>query len=288
MAATALSSHLYTLFLFTKSDVKSLIPPVTLFAFAAAPSCSLPRLPHAVFWIWVHALQFGLANQTLPHSITEDVLNQPDRPIPSGRVTLRTARFLRWMMIPLCLLLSSAFGPRTVLASLCGSLYMLAYNEGGGARSHWFVRNAQNAVGYAVANAGTTLVACKNESEADTTVWVAIALSAGIIFTTIHTQDYKDLPGDAAAGRVTLPIAYPALSRVATAFFLIAWSWLVSRTWDLDDFATAVMGFLALIVGVSFLARTDVRADRFSSSLYNVWLCVAYILPGYYRLRLVS
>jgi len=117
-----------------------------------------------VFWIWVHALQFGLANQTLPHSIAEDVLNHPDRPIPSGRVTLRTARSLRWMTIPLCLLLSSAYGPRTMLASLCGSLYILAYNEGGGARGHWFVRNAQNAVGYAVANAGTTLVACTSWS----------------------------------------------------------------------------------------------------------------------------
>ena len=135
---------------------------------------------------------------------------------------------------------------------------------------------------------------------------IAIALSAGIIFTTVHTQDYKDVPGDTAAGRVTLPIAYPALSRVTTAFFLIAWSWCVSRAWGLDDFAAAVMGVLALVVGVSFVARTDVRADRFSSYLYNVrlnlgilfsrlscghrqvWLCAAYILPGYYRLRLVS
>lgn len=52
-----------------------------------------------------------------------------------------------------------------MLASLCGSLYILAYNEGGGARGHWFVRNAQNAVGYAVANAGTTLVACTSWSQ---------------------------------------------------------------------------------------------------------------------------
>lgn len=101
---------------------------------------------------------------------------------------------------------------------------------------------------------------------------IAIALSAGIIFTTVHTQDYKDVLGDTAAGRVTLPIAYPALSRVTTAFFLIAWSWCVSRAWGLDDFAAAVMGVLALVVGVSFVARTDVRADRFSSYLYNVRL----------------
>ena len=88
--------------------------------------------------------------------------------------------------------------------------------------------------------------------------------------TTIHTQDYKDVPGDTAAGRVTLPIAYPALSRVITAFFLIAWSWGVSRTWCLDDVAAAVMGVLALGIGISFVAQTDSRADKVSFYWYNV------------------
>jgi hypothetical protein len=95
-------------------------------------------------------------------------------------------------------------------------------------------------------------------------------LSAGIILTTIHTQDYKEASGDAAAGRVTLPIAYPALSRRVTALLLIAWSWVVSQTWRLDDITAAFMGVLALIVGVSFVARSDVRADIISSCLYNV------------------
>jgi hypothetical protein len=95
-------------------------------------------------------------------------------------------------------------------------------------------------------------------------------LSAGIILTTIHTQDYKDASGDAASGRVTLPIAYPVLSRPVTALLLIAWSWVVSRTWRLDDITAAFMGVLSLIVGVSFVTRTDVRADIISSYLYNV------------------
>ena len=128
---------------------------------AAAPSWSLSRLIHAVFWLWVHALQLALANQTLPHSVAEDALNHPDRPFPGGRISLRTGRVLRWMIIPVCLLLSAAYGPRTMLASLGGSLYMLVYNDGGGARSHWLVRNALNAIGYGAAEAGTTLVICK-------------------------------------------------------------------------------------------------------------------------------
>jgi len=285
---TSASYHLHTLFLFTKSDLKTVIPPVTLFAATAAPYCSLSRLPHAMLWLWVHALQFALANQTLPHSVTEDAINHPDRPLPAGRISLQNARTLRWIIVPVCLLLSAAYGPRTLLASLGGSLYMLAYNDGGGARSHWLVRNALNAIGYGTAEAGTTLVICQRESDVDSTACLAIALSAGIILTTIHTQDYKDAPGDAAAGRVTLPIAYPSLSRAVTALLLIAWSRGISWTWELDDITAGFVGVLALVVGLSFVARTGERADILSSYLYNLWLCATYILPGYYRLRLVS
>lgn len=135
--------------------------------------------------------------------------------------------------------------------------------------------------------------------------------------TTIHTQDYKDVLGDAAAGRVTLPIAHPTLSRVATAFILVAWSWGVSLIWRLDHLTAAFMCALALAVGVRFVVRRDVRADLVSAYLYNVsrkkplphtflppskisgsvshardrcqvWLCAIYLLPGYYRRYLAS
>jgi hypothetical protein len=136
----------------------------TLFAAAVAPSCSLSRLLHAILWLWVYALHFALANQTLPHAIAEDVLNHPERPLPAGRVSVGTARILRWIMNPLCLLLSSAYGPRTMLASCVASLALLAYNEGDGARSHWLVRNSLVTVGYVIAEAGTTLVVCTSLS----------------------------------------------------------------------------------------------------------------------------
>ena len=113
-----------------------------------------------MLWLWVHALQVALANQTLPHSVAEDTINHPDRPLPAGRISLQAARTLHWIMVPVCLLLSAAYGPRTLLASLGGSLYILTYNNFGGARSHWVVRNALNAIGYGTAEAGATLVIC--------------------------------------------------------------------------------------------------------------------------------
>ena len=191
MAKATLTYHLHTLLLFTKSDLKALAlpvvsyacvqcfslglltghwphrsisPPQTLFAVSAAPSYNPFRLPHAFLWFWVHALQFALANQSLPHAISEDTLNHPYRPIPAGRVSVQTARVLRWTMIPSCLLVSAFHGPRTMLASILGSLFILVYNEGGGAQGHWLVRNAENAVGYSVAKAGTMLVLCTSLS----------------------------------------------------------------------------------------------------------------------------
>lgn len=105
-------------------------------------------------------------------------------------------------------------------------------------------------------------------------MWISIAMSAGIILTTIHAQDYKDIQGDIAAGRVTLPIAYPMSSRPVTAFLLIAWSWGISRTSRLDNAMEAVIGILSLVVGTSFVARTDSRADKISFYWYNVSNCM--------------
>jgi hypothetical protein len=83
-------------------------------------------------------------------------------------------------------------------------------------------------------------------------------------------QDYKDGPGDVAAGRITLPIAYPTLSRALTALLLVAWSRCLSWTWRLDAVTAGFVGLLGLIVGVRLVTRTDVRADTISSHLYNV------------------
>ncbi len=78
------------------------------------------------------------------------------------------------------------------------------------------------------------------------------------------------MQGDIAAGRVTLPIAYPASSRAVTAFLLIAWSWGISRKLHLDDVSAAVVGVLSLVVGTRFVSRTDSRADKVSFHWYNV------------------
>lgn len=159
---------------------------------------------------------------------------------------------------------SAAYGLRILLTSFGVALFMLAYNECGGARGHWLVRNGLNVIGYALADAGETLVTCQNESEADDTIWISVALSAGVILTTIHPQNYKDIRGDIAAGRVTLLIAYLMLFRAVTSFLLIGWSWGISRTWYLDYARKLQWVFYPWLPKPVFVARTDPCTNKVS------------------------
>lgn len=171
--------HSYTLFLFTKSDIKTtLIPivssfypilcprprfliacPQTLFAAAAAPTFVGSNMPQAIFWLWLHLLQFDVSNQSL--NLEEDEQNKRWRPLPAKRLSLRQARILRWILVPLCLAVSQRLYSRQVLcASVSLIFFTIIYNELSG-HSHWLVRNILNACGAASFEVGATLLTCE-------------------------------------------------------------------------------------------------------------------------------
>lgn len=115
---------------------------------------SLRSFLSAALWTWLHLLQFCVSNQSLsPH---EDALNKPWRPVPSGRITLRTAAALRWFLLPLCFLCSIHYD--VLSAGIVFPIGVLLHNELK-LDSHWFTRNALNALGYAVFDAGATTIA---------------------------------------------------------------------------------------------------------------------------------
>lgn len=169
-----LSRHLYTLFLFTKSDIKTTVIPIvsplsplpfantypetqTFLAAASAPMTDIFRLPHAVFWIWFHLLQFDVSNQTL--SPEEDENNKKDRPLPSKRITFQNAIFLRWALVPACWALSICYSVEVLYASIALVALTVSYDELGFHSMHWLVRNVNNAAGFAAFEVGATLIA---------------------------------------------------------------------------------------------------------------------------------
>jgi 4-hydroxybenzoate polyprenyltransferase len=109
-----------------------------------------------VCWIWLHCFQCALANQSLGPD--EDAINKPDRPIPSGRVTVEQARFMRWACIIPCLALSAIYSMAVVQASAALAFFLYIYNELE-FNTHWFSRNLLNGAGLACFEVGATLIA---------------------------------------------------------------------------------------------------------------------------------
>ncbi len=96
----------------------------------------------------------------------------------------------------------------------------------------------------------------------------AILRGALIVLTTIHAQDFQDVPGDRIQGRKTLPIVAPTASRISM-ILLLMWSmWLgvISQTVLAQIFLISA----AVVVGGRFMLFRTVPADRLSYILYNV------------------
>ena len=122
----------------------------------AAPSLSLARLPHVIAWTWLFLLQFNVSNQSL--SLEEDAANKPWRPIPAQRISIAATLWLRWMLLPLCLLISIAvYG--VIQPALALTVFIVLYNEAK-FNVHWIMRNVFNGLLGVSFTFGATHIAC--------------------------------------------------------------------------------------------------------------------------------
>ncbi|KAF9468327.1 UbiA prenyltransferase family [Collybia nuda] len=271
-----------TLFLFTKSDIKTTLIPVGMFAIASAPLYSLNKLPGTLFWIWIHLLQFDTSNQIV--GAEEDRTNKPDRPVPSERLTIINAIALRWALIPACLIYSALYSREVVHASIALIVLTTIYNEFGAHACHWVIRNIVNAAGFASFEWGSTLTAGADPTQLTDVGVLAVCISFGIFATTIQTQDFKDVEGDQTINRKTLPIIFPEGSRYTPIVTLLVWSIILSFTWKLPAVVVAAFVGLAIFVGARFLFWRTRHNDQVSFYWYNVWLAAAHGLPGIWLL----
>ncbi|KAI0325840.1 hypothetical protein GY45DRAFT_183908 [Cubamyces sp. BRFM 1775] len=275
--AVAAYHAMHVVYLFTKSDIMTTLIPNTAFGIVAAGDFHPGRTLQRLTWVWVHCLQFCVSNQSI--DVSEDKKNHPWRPILCGLISWPAARYLRWMLLVLSLSLSTSWGVFT--PSLTLSLATIAYNELGLSKK-WFTRNALNAIGYTSFCVGATNAAHANihrHRSADPTSSLSIHLvNALIIMSTIQAQDFKDVEGDAAIGRETLPILYPGASRVVTAALIPMWSVLVTRLWTMDKVLSVSTVLVGCAAGLSFVVGPRTRAsDERSYKLYNVRRSLSYI-----------
>lgn len=294
-----LKFHLYTLFLFTKSDFKTVVFPQSIFAIAVALSgvaaspearsatdvwAVLSRVPHMVFWIWVHLLLEDLANQRQPQSISEDAVNKPWRPLPSGRISQTESLTLLQAGVPTLALVSLSLGAFTPSAAFMTLVWL--YNDLEGSSTGPILRNVVNAAGLCCLGwGGHTVLRGKDSGQQITwsqdwrLYWML--MTAAAIATTVHAQDMPDMKGDLARQRKTFPLLYgERLARWSLAVLVVLWSVILPVSCNVQNFTARL---LSLGVGSSISVLTMLYqhepSDKLVWNLWCFWLGGLYLLP---------
>ena len=283
--------YAYSIWLFTLSDLKTIVVPSTVFGIIiaiCAPQFHLPRskssdivlrIPLVVLWCWVNLLPFSIDNQRQPDAIEEDAQNKPWRPLPAERLGPKEARALMLSAYSIALGFSLFSGGLRQAIVLIWFGY--CYNDLGGADRGILQRNLINAAGYCSFTFGAAEVALANGAITLTTPllkWFSII--ALVVMSTVHAQDMHDQAGDRSRGRRTMPLIIgDQLSRFTIAVPVMFWSLFCPTFWD-----TGILGYmtplsLGSLVAQRILVYNCVSSDKLTFKIWNLWIISLYLLP---------
>ncbi|KAI0482563.1 UbiA prenyltransferase family [Xylariaceae sp. FL0804] len=286
--------HARTSWLFIYSDVMSIIGVSWLFgalsattaeSFALGPNLTaadvLRRSPAVVLWCWANLLLFNLHNQRHPAAVREDRANKPWRPLPAGRLTPAQATRAMYAMYPVALGVALATGglaPCLLEAALC-----LWYNELGGSGDP-FLKNALNGLGFACFLAGALEVFVGGGRSVlfagggRAARWLAVLAAA--ITCSSHLQDFRDVEGDRAVGRRTVPtVLGGTASRVQCALAVAASNLVACWFWDARWHYSAGAWGAGFAIAANLLGNRTRRGDVLSWRLFPLWMLGLFIVP---------
>ncbi|MDZ8051204.1 MAG: UbiA family prenyltransferase [Aulosira sp. ZfuVER01] len=260
-------------------DYSSALLPGLLFLIAAwkvnlLPLNELPlQIGRGIIYFWLYILSFCIPNQIV--GIEEDKLNKPNRPLVTGLVSVHGA-LVRWVV---SMIFFSCVGwwfgvlEWALLWQIC-----IILNNFGRWDKHWITKNIIMGVGtVAQLAAAYQLVAPLTPI-----AWRWILVLAGVWLTISAVQDLRDIEGDRAIGRNTLPIAFGetasrvilslgfALLPFATHLLLMMPVGITAKVL-LCDMALAV---LSLIVAVRIIFYRSPQADHRTYMLFTYWFCL--------------
>lgn len=187
-----------------RRDLSAAFFPALIFALAArvadggglAPGALALAACAAYFGLFIYG--FCLDNQI--RGVDEDRLNKPDRAIPAGRLSLDGARRRRTAVLALFVALGLALG---VPLQSAAWVALTALNHHAGWDRHWFTKNI-GVVGLgAIAQLSAAWTIAAPAAPCPWTWILALAATLGVA---MCIQDFRDVAGDAAAGRRTLPL----------------------------------------------------------------------------------
>jgi len=285
--------HIKTVWLFTFSDLKTIIFPSTAFGILNKLALSMQNrttggssdylhilgsIPLVILWTWINLLPFAINNQRQPEGIKEDLLNKPWRSMPSGRISPKAAKNLMLVTYVLAVIASKILGNLVQCLTLIGLGFW--YNNLYGADAGVIVRNLINAAGFICFASGAMQVAVgRNESALELLGWW-YGVIACIVFSTVQTQDMYDQRGDALRNRKTMPLVLgDAVARWTIAVPMVFWCWLAPWLWKLSVVGYVAPVTLGLTVAVRALKERAEAADKTTFRLWNLWMVSVYMLP---------
>ncbi|KAL1667393.1 UbiA prenyltransferase family-domain-containing protein [Schizophyllum commune] len=273
------SEALYTLYLFSESNIIGVLLPSLAMAYALVGVSDVGAFLEGFVWLELHLLAFEVTD------IEEDKLEKPHRPIPSGRISPSSARALYAGVVAAALLLSARHGITWVTVVFVVAITV--YNEGGLAR-FWYFKSGLASLGYACFISGPAV--CFSQDRPLPPQAITSLTQLGLIFfTTGHAQDFRDREGDALIGRRTLALILPqAFARWTLSASILAWATALCYYWAPPALFCVVVYALAGATAVSFLTDHSQEADQRSYDLYNLWLVSCNVLPLFVRWRELS
>ncbi|MGE7386293.1 UbiA family prenyltransferase [Streptomyces sp. NPDC004126] len=259
---------------FIRNDPWAGLYPGVAFTTAVAWHHHLPpqRFALAVagsfLYFYLYLYSFCLTNQLTGR--LEDRINKPTRPLAQGRVRTRGTLVRAAVVFTVFPLVGALLG---VWAwALAWEAVTVLHNLAGGAR-RWLVKDF-------VIGAGALLMlgpAWQIAAPLSADTWRWMLTLAAVIFLLIPLQDLRDLAGDTAAGRTTLPIAHGepftrtflaagfALLPLADHFLLLrastAWTWT----------AEAMTAALSWTIAWRVTRRRSPAYDHLTYRLFEFW-----------------
>ena len=236
------------------------------------------RAPRAAFWTWVTVLQFCLHNQRLGESIKEDRLNKPWRPLPAGRLAESKVKYVMIATYTATFLSSLYFGGFKQSAML--TILDIWYNDLG-ASENVILRNTMNASGYLCFLSGALEVAVGSSDLFQwTTAMKWLVLIGAVIFSTIHIQDFRDVPGDLLRRRRTMPIILgDGLSRWTVVVGIFFWSWVCPSFWQVGLGGFVLPVIIGGVIVFRILAQRTIKHDRLTYKIWCFWFMSFFLLP---------
>lgn len=273
---------------FIRNDVWAGVLPGICFTLVALRQGNTRQLSAAIavravlasaLYFWLYLYGHTLANQI--EGVEEDRINKPDRPLPSGLVTLSAARIRLVVFTALFLAVGAWLG--VFRWALLWTVTYLLLNFYG--HRHWFLKNSLPM------SAGALAMLCAAwEIVLPMTAigWQTVLTIAGFVALTSPIQDFRDIDGDRVMERKTLPISLgerPARLLIGAA--LLAWI-PVAFVFLMRPAISGPMGkgfaisivILEVLIAVRILTLRGPKPDHKTYRLYEQLYCL-YVFAAF-------